>query len=810
MDEIDEAIKTAKTAVSMTSPDNVHQASRISLLADCYYYRYRQIYSLEDLNESIRLSKELLATIPATHPNRASFLHNLTNYLQRLFRQTGKIESLQEALHIAEEAVSLTPHDHPEVGFRLRSLAACLHIKYEASGNDGDLLDAISRVKEALSITPRDNVYFCDILTSLALFLRDLSACTGRLDDLQESIEKAHETASATPKDYPGLGLRLTNLASLLMTRSERTGSLEDLQEAIDQAKKAAETLAPNHPFMGHIKSNLAAFYARLSHRNPLQRHLNDAIDWARGSVSATPSHHPDLALRLNNLSSCLLLRFGKTGNLDDWEEAVNHMEEALSTPNCREPFTFLYSLALCHYERFKKTLAIEDVNAYIQKTEKILPTIPISHPRRTMVANGLATGLYARFLMGPGAGTLSDNERAVALWQTMVESESTPPQDRIAAALRAVEGLRKMRNDENWNRICHIKKPAVRLLPQISSRALGQGDQQYMLRVASGLATLAASATLNGGRRTEHALELLDHGRGIIAELQLGSRTDLTALRERQPGLANEFEHLRNILNTPVPTPDFTTLSNDATRMLDSNERHKANLEFNSLVDKIRKETGFERFLLPPQAKDLKVAASSGPVVVINVNNMRCDAFLVKRSRIDVLHLRDLRHEDIDENVGIITSIRQQPARGDMETVHMYRMLGWLWEVLVGPVLNELGFTKDVSKDDEWPHVWWVPTGPLSMFPLHAAGLYISDSGKPVETALDRVVSSYSSSLKALLHARAASTLLRTRHCSFQWQALLAALTWLSPTRRRRVCAIFYKSPSQLCFWKSPRRIES
>ncbi|KAG7410742.1 hypothetical protein Forpe1208_v009657 [Fusarium oxysporum f. sp. rapae] len=48
-----------------------------------------------------------------------------------------------------------------------------------------------------------------------------------------------------------------------------------------------------------------------------------------------------------------------------------------------------------------------------------------------------------------------------------------------------------------------------------------------------------------------------------------------------------------------------------------------------------------------------------------------------------------------------------------------------------------------------EWPQICWIPTGALSRFPLHAAGYHQEKTGR---TAIDRVMSSYSSSLNAIL----------------------------------------------------------
>ncbi|KAF2740441.1 hypothetical protein EJ04DRAFT_600690 [Polyplosphaeria fusca] len=80
---------------------------------------------------------------------------------------------------------------------------------------------------------------------------------------------------------------------------------------------------------------------------------------------------------------------------------------------------------------------------------------------------------------------------------------------------------------------------------------------------------------------------------------------------------------------------------------------------------------------------------------------------------------------------------------------------LEWLWNVAAGPILDALGFLHP-PLDDKWPHVWWIPTGVLNHFPIHAAGLYTKGS---TETVLDRVMSSYASSVKALIYGRRYST---------------------------------------------------
>ncbi|KAL6407240.1 hypothetical protein AUP68_10069 [Ilyonectria robusta] len=77
--------------------------------------------------------------------------------------------------------------------------------------------------------------------------------------------------------------------------------------------------------------------------------------------------------------------------------------------------------------------------------------------------------------------------------------------------------------------------------------------------------------------------------------------------------------------------------------------------------------------------------------------------------------------------------------------------MLEWLWNEIAEPILDELGFGQ-VAPDDPLPRIIWIPTGPLSHLPLHAAGIHTPGSSI---TVLDRVVSSYASSLNSFVLGR-------------------------------------------------------
>ncbi|MEU1268495.1 CHAT domain-containing protein [Streptomyces sp. NPDC005799] len=233
---------------------------------------------------------------------------------------------------------------------------------------------------------------------------------------------------------------------------------------------------------------------------------------------------------------------------------------------------------------------------------------------------------------------------------------------------------------------------------------------------------------------------------------------------------------------------------------------------EWDELVDQVRELNGFKDFLRPPTLETLRPAASGGPIVIVNVSRWRCDALIVtedgvaqrplpdltldqaaERAQIYLETLRDAElaaaaHESaqkaVDDNpvpVAIRAQLRAAEALMEAEsrTDHMLRLLQeWLWDAIAAPVVGELELERAPARDEAWPRIWWCPTGPLTLLPLHAAGYHAtgrSTAGNQVpRTVIDRAVSSYTPTLRALLEARRAAPLpaLGTRRDNSEYEA--------------------------------------
>ncbi|MDY7084005.1 MAG: CHAT domain-containing protein [Actinomycetota bacterium] len=205
----------------------------------------------------------------------------------------------------------------------------------------------------------------------------------------------------------------------------------------------------------------------------------------------------------------------------------------------------------------------------------------------------------------------------------------------------------------------------------------------------------------------------------------------------------------------------------------LDVDRRMTLAREWDELVEQVRALDGFSDFLRPPRLEALLPAADGGPVVIINVSRWRCDALVVRTSGVSVVELPNLRQDEVVSEVEAYldavqgrqaetldgryardTSARDlDPAVGaNPVEAALDRCLLWMWDAFAADVLQHLGHTEPPT--GEWPRIWWCPTGPLALLPVHAAGDH-STAGAAV---LDRVISSYTPTLRALVEARNAA----------------------------------------------------
>jgi CHAT domain-containing protein len=526
------------------------------------------------------------------------------------------------------------------------------------------------------------------------------------------------------------LAARLSNLGRALEFRHRRTGDLDSLREAIQAQRRALTAAPPDHADRTIYQLNLSGTLRALFHRTGYLEVLDEAFAVAREAVAELPTGHPFRINHLSNLATIHQMRYAHTADPDELDTAATLLRAVLADTATTHPQrpALLSVLGEVLHARSEHTGDVQQLDEATRTTHDALDTVAEDDPHRGTILHTLADLYETRHR------TLGDEEalsEAIKLLRTAAAHRTSSVRSRVDAArqwgtLAASAGLTELAGEGFAT--------AVELLPLLAARGLRRHDSEYWLSQFGGLASDAAALALRSDT-PDRAVELLELGRTVLMAQALDIRTDLSTLREHDSSLADRFEWLSTRLETEDGEPP-------------ESQRAIAD-ELDKVIAAVRDIAGMDSFLLPPTAAHLLDQTDQGPIVMVNVSAYRSDALLLTKNGLHVQELPQLTPDAVSDQVGrFLTALRtdchspfrQARERGEQAATST---LSWLWNTVAAPVLNAL---------DPAPgqRVWWVPTGMLSFLPLHAAS---SEAG---ESVLDRIVSSYTPSVRALTHARA------------------------------------------------------
>jgi hypothetical protein len=128
----------------------------------------------------------------------------------------------------------------------------------------------------------------------------------------------------------------------------------------------------------------------------------------------------------------------------------------------------------------------------------------------------------------------------------------------------------------------------------------LKRSDQQYNISQFANITFRAVSISLAEADCPYNSLQLLELGRGILANLQFEVRSNISILATLHPDLASQFQELRDLIDSPVLVdyPDSFISSAALDSSISITERHALVKKFDDLLRFIHSLDGFENFL--------------------------------------------------------------------------------------------------------------------------------------------------------------------------------------------------------------------
>ncbi|VUC25130.1 unnamed protein product [Clonostachys rosea] len=557
------------------------------------------------------------------------------------------------------------------------------------------------------------------------------------LEDAICTMRKCLRLKYESVYDY-AYGLELQ--AELLVKHFHQTGTVSALEEAIDNLRKIFQIPSQDCHKDGVGRILLVSCFCLLAQQQSSRgrgSNMEDYYDEAASLASSAFESLPTNWLRqdeyLTFQASRLEERYWVSHDLRDLKRAINLGNRAVDLTPKGHP-SRLFRLEWLE-DFLDQKVAIfgdsDDIHKMVQISRLILDEAP-QDDQETLSFRYLSLGekLEQEFNQ---KGTINSLREAIQL-----------SMDALQLRTNDYHKSDHFRSVGTWYASIHQKTHDTADLEssifffQRNLEVLSSGIDT--ISATAGIASFAAGLAFIVGKGPLAALELLEKSRNVFASSLEDLRVEVSdELQQLHPGLAADFMRLRY----QVSRPGITLRQSQA-----DGGRAKAAWQLDHVIEEISRKPGFDDFLMSPNEEDIRESSRSGPVVIITTCPMRCDAIIIQPHQVRGIVLPHLSHGDILGNL----------QKGNINNL---KVLEWLWDVLASPILDALEFTQSPGDGEAWPRIWWIPIGPLTKFPIHAAGYHRYGTNN---TVMDRVASSYSTSVKSMIQTRRRATLTESK----------------------------------------------
>ena len=609
--------------------------------------------------------------------------------------------SLEVPLDLCRNALSARPVGHVDRPSTLILLAAMHFARFEKRRDKVEGARGEALLHEAMELSSTESHEKRAATFVLELHARHRGDLV-QVDD--ESLVEQDTTSGLTDEDAGILSVQLLH-------RFERFGDVADLQQAItllEEIIRSTSTWDVRH------RGGLANLGVALSHRFQRLGELRDlegAIARHRDANDLTPYGHPDKRRRLNNLGNSFRARFERLGELSDLEDAISMLRDAVClTPHSHpQKPTLLNGLGSFFHARFERLGELIDLEDAISRQRDAVDLTPHGHPNKSAVLSNLGNSFRARFEC---LGELSSLEQAISMYLQAASVPIGPIRIRFHASQKWISCARRIHHHS----LLYAHSVAIGLLPELAWIGLSLTHRYNELIRGANVVREAAAAALDSGL-PETAVEWLEQGRSIVWGELFQLRSSYEELSSAHPDHARRLRALSAALEHASATREQslsavleqTQSAAHPTRESLQQEAYGHRMlaiKRDKLLQEIRGFPGFEQFLLRKQFSQLRASAHSGPVVILNAAENRCDALIILSDVDHVIHVplptftfqrsRGLQNMLV-KLLGHARAVRCDDREGKSATqgcVSWEPFLSTLWNGVVKTVLDALAFS--------------------------------------------------------------------------------------------------------------------
>ncbi|CAH0051575.1 unnamed protein product [Clonostachys solani] len=446
--------------------------------------------------------------------------------------------------------------------------------------------------------------------------------------------------------------------------RYENLGAFADLELFLTNLETALN-LTPQGDSSWAVRSRtmVIAYHVRYSRTgDPSVR--KRAMDKHQECLGILSLDDLDSATSLAGLAQGYYNQYLAVGEPEDLKRAIHHQEAALERLPADESLggiDLLRDLGSMYLERYiLPSGSMSDVDKAIEKYELALEKTPEHQPSKARQLAALGVGYYNKYQREKDRRYI---EKALEQERQAFNHAPSHVGDRLESGVLL---LRRYSEVNDWSQAYEIAVKVLAWVPQIMHRFLDNSDKQSQLGALVGVASDAAAIALSAGKPAFEALRLVEIGRGNIAGSLNDMRLDVSTLEQQYPKLAKEYTTLRDRI---------LALKNSSGDRVD--ERYAACEKLEQVIKDIQDPPGFDRFHGELSEQESIRAAEHGPVVIVNVSEIRCDALIIEKLRIYTVPLPELDHYEA-----------QEFATGSLQDRNI---LEWLWRTIAEPVLDVL-----------------------------------------------------------------------------------------------------------------------